>query len=110
MVDTQTDNNDRLVSGMSFETHYSADQSEPELPAPQSFILKVWLVQDRLDMCPVWHGRLTHIPTGHRIHVRNMFQVVVFIAEYLDAMGARQPIIWRMYRWLRRFRQNTGRP
>lgn len=81
------------------------DQSEPELPAPESFVLKVWLVQDGLDMRPAWHGRLTHIPTGRRIHVRSLLQVMWFIAEYLDAMGARMPFIWRAYRWLRRFRQ-----
>lgn len=105
MAQSHNHGNDLPEPGTPPEVPGLKDVPEPDLPAPRSFILKVWLVQDSTDPRPGWHGRITHVPSGSYMHVRSFAQIVWFIADYLEAMGVRLPLFWRLYRWLSRFRQ-----
>ena len=70
-------------------------------PDAQSFIVKVW-VEDAVETADrnVWHGHITHVPSGIRRYVRNLDDIADFIVPYLEQMGV-QPSSWqRVRRWL----------
>lgn len=73
----------------------------------QSFIVRVW-VEERAEEAGrgVWRGHITHVPGGERRYLKNLDEIGDFIAPYLETMGMKPGMPWRMRRWLRRL---TGR-
>lgn len=71
------------------------------VPPPQSIIIKIWLETRDLDASTTWRGRLSHVPSGDVVYVRNLHEIVIFILQVLEGMGARLPFHWRLYRRLR---------
>lgn len=68
----------------------------------QSFIVKVW-IEDRAEETDlgVWHGHITHVPSGKRQYLKNLDEIRDFIAPYLEEMGVKLGMPWRMRRWLK---------
>ena len=55
-----------------------------------SFIVKVWLEEEATkDSDSVWHGQITHVPSGEKRYLNNLGQISLFIQPYLEAMGIR---------------------
>jgi len=55
-----------------------------------SFIVKVWLEDDAtINSGGIWHGHITHVPSGDRRYLKNLGEIIVFIEPYLKAMGIR---------------------
>ena len=67
-----------------------------------SFIVKVWLegLAEEIGGA-TWRGHITHVPSGRRRYLRDLEGVTAFIAPYLERMGVRLGLRWRLRRWLR---------
>ncbi len=67
----------------------------------QSFIIRVW-VEERAEETGrgVWRGHITHVPDGVRRYLKNLDEIGDFIAPYLEAMGVKLGMRWRLRRWL----------
>lgn len=76
------------------------DEIESEV---QSFIVRVW-VEERAEEGGrgVWRGHITHVSGGERRYLKNLDEIGDFIASYLETMGVKPGIRWRMRRWLKR--------
>ena len=69
----------------------------------QSFIVKVWVEDSpRAGSDGVWHGHITHVPSGKRYYVKNLDEIPDFIAPQLEAMGVNLGVRRRLRRWLKR--------
>jgi hypothetical protein len=72
-----------------------------------SFIVKIWLEEPAEDnRRGTWRGHITHVPSGERRYLKNLWQIVAFIAPYLIAMGVKLNIVLRVQDWLNRRRQD----
>ena len=71
----------------------------------QSFIVRVW-VEERAEKGGrgTWRGHITHVPGGERRYLKNLDEIGNFISPYLEAMGMKPGMHWRMRRSLRRLR------
>lgn len=55
-----------------------------------SFIVKIWLEPDEQNTNRmIWHGYITHVPSGRRRYVKNLREIVDFIELLLGSMGLR---------------------
>jgi hypothetical protein len=72
-------------------------------PDAHSFIVKVW-VEDNAEAGGhgVWRGHITHIPSHERCYLKSLGEIDDFIAPYLEEMGVKLGIRWRIRRWLNR--------
>jgi len=68
-----------------------------------SFVVRIWLDDDpgAPNEGP-WTGQITHVPSGRRRYFRELDLMSLFVAGYLEAMGARLSWKWRLRRWARR--------
>lgn len=80
----------------------SFDDSAEEADA-QSFIIKVW-IEDRAGPTDrgVWRGRITHVPSYEHRYLKSLSEIEDFITPYLEVMGAKPDIRWRLGHWLKR--------
>jgi len=72
-------------------------------PGTQSFIVKVW-VEDNAEAgskC-VFRGHITHVPNHERRYLKSLGEIEDFIAPYLEAMGVKLGMRWRVRRWFKR--------
>ena len=69
----------------------------------QSFIVKVW-VEDRDDEAGhrVWRGHITHVSSNKRRYLKTLDGIEVFISPYLEEMGVKLGMRWRIRHWLKR--------
>ena len=52
-----------------------------------SFIVKVWAEEWSKEMDRVlWRGHITHVPSGERRYLKDLEDIITFIAAYLEAM------------------------
>ncbi len=66
-----------------------------------SFIIKLWLEGDTNSL--VWHGHITHVPSGQRRYFKKLSGITDFVSEYLEGNG--QPDLKsRMKDWLKKRR------
>jgi len=57
-------------------------------PNPQSFILKFWVDQTTASEEEIiWHGQITHVPSGARRSLKTKEDLLNFIEPYLEAIG-----------------------
>ena len=55
-----------------------------------SFIIKMWLEEDATKNSEtIWHGHITHVPSGEKRYLKNLGEIEAFIEPYLKAMGIR---------------------
>lgn len=75
----------------------------------QSFIVKI-----RFEQCDdeagdsIWRGHITHVPSGTRHPVTDLYDIPIFIAPYLSTMGVKFPRYCRMRLWLDRWTSRMG--
>jgi hypothetical protein len=68
-----------------------------------SFIVKIWLEKTATGARgAVWRGHVTHVPSGKRRYVRDLHDILGFIALYLEGMNVKLGVCWHMRHWLRR--------
>jgi len=66
-----------------------------------SFIVKVWLEEEATkNSDSVWHGHITHVPSGEKRYLKNLDQISLFIQPYLEAMGIRFGLSERIRKYL----------
>lgn len=85
----------------------SADYSEDDQIelTTHSFVMKLWREEySQIAGHARWRGYITHIPGGERRHVQRLNEIAAFIAPYLEQMGIRLDLSWRLCRWLDRRR------
>ena len=72
-------------------------------PGAQSFIVKVW-VEDSTETGGqgVLRGHITHVSSHERHYLKNLGEIEDFIAPYLEEMGVKLGMRWRLRRWLNR--------
>ena len=66
-----------------------------------SFIIKLWLEGDANSF--VWHGHITHVPSGERRYFKKLSGITDFVSEYLDGRS-QTDLKSRMKGWLRKRR------
>jgi len=67
-----------------------------------SFIIKLWLEGDTSAV--VWHGHITHVPSGERRYFKKLSGITDFVSEYLDSRNTQPDLKSRMKGWLRKRR------
>ncbi len=74
----------------------------------QSFIVRIW-VEDRAEegSLGVWRGQITHVPGGERCYLKKLDGVEDFMAPYLESMGVKLGMQWRIRQWFRRLTQQN---
>jgi hypothetical protein len=78
-----------------------------EVPDAQSFIVKVW-VEDSTETGGhgELRGHITHVSSHERRYLKNLSEIEGFITPYLEEMGVKPGMRWRVKRLLKRL---TGR-
>jgi len=74
-------------------------------PTVQSFVLKIWLEETAEDTGEVtWRGYIMHVPSNERYYLQDLGRIPVIIARYLEQMGVKLGMLWRVRCWLNRSR------
>jgi hypothetical protein len=70
----------------------------------QSFIVKVRVEEESAKEAErgLWRGHITHVSSGRRRYLKNLDEIGDFIAPYLEEMGVKIGVRWRLRRWLKR--------
>jgi hypothetical protein len=72
-------------------------------PDAQSFIVKVWVEDGNGEAGQgVWRGHITHVSSHERHYLKNLGEIEDFIARYLEEMGVKLGMRWRLRRWFKR--------
>jgi hypothetical protein len=76
-----------------------------------SFIVRVWLEETAEETGrAIWRGHITHVPSGERRYLKDLGDIFDFILPYLQGMGVKFGILWRVgqclkgrvrFRWAR---------
>jgi hypothetical protein len=72
-------------------------------PAAHSFIVRIRVDERRAETGrAAWHGEIIHEPGGERRPLRNLDEIPLFIAPYLEAAGVGLGLCaWLRRRWQR---------
>lgn len=69
------------------------------------FIIRIWLEEAAYESHPAtWRGHITHVPSGKRRYLKDLDDIIDFIAPYLEGMGVKLGLCWQARQWLNRFR------
>jgi hypothetical protein len=80
--------------------------SIPDGAQMQSFIVKIWREEAPQGSAGArWRGHVTHVPEGYRVYVKSLQEISFCIAPYLQRMGVRLGIGWRLWKWMLRNKQ-----
>ncbi len=72
----------------------------------QSFIVRVWVEERAIEgRQGTWRGHITHVPGGERRYLKNLCEIEDFISPFLEDMGVKLKLSWRMRRWFERLSQ-----
>jgi hypothetical protein len=72
-------------------------------PGAQSFIVKVWVEGNaETGSQGVFRGHITHVSSHERRYLKNLGEIDDFIAPYLEEMGVKLGMRWRLRCWLKR--------
>ena len=52
-----------------------------------TFIVKIWVEENDLEVEKVWRGYITHVTSGTRKYVKNLDEIKLFIDQYIKSMG-----------------------
>jgi hypothetical protein len=76
----------------------------------QSFVIKIWLEETAEEAGQAtWRGHITHIPSGVRRYLKGLEDIIVFIVPYLEQVGVKFGLGWRVSRWLMRWNLSPAR-
>lgn len=69
----------------------------------QSFIVRVWVEEHAEEgSLGVWRGQITQVPSGEYRYLKSLDEIVDFISPYLESMGVKPGMHWRIRQWYRR--------
>ncbi len=69
----------------------------------QVFVVRIWREARELkDKLPEWRGEIECVNSGQRRYLKNLDEIVAFIAPYLTEMGVKLEMRWRIKRWFSR--------
>jgi hypothetical protein len=75
-----------------------------------SFIIKIWLEESVEEAGRArWRGYITHVPSGERSYLKDLDDIVAFMAPYLEGMGLKLGYRIRMRNWIRQLRTRSKR-
>lgn len=67
-----------------------------------SFIVKIWLEETVEESGQArWRGHITHVPDCERRYIQDLDDITAFIASYLQKMGVKLGVRWRVSHWLK---------
>jgi hypothetical protein len=68
------------------------------------FIVKIWLEESTEEAGgkATWRGYITHIPSKRRRYFSSLDDITGFIAPYLEDMGVKVSMRWRIRQRLKR--------
>jgi hypothetical protein len=67
-----------------------------------SFIIKIWREEISVETShAVWRGHITHVPGGERRYLKSLDDIPTFITAYIEEMGVKLTLRWRIKRWLK---------
>ncbi len=70
-----------------------------------SFIVKLWSEEtDEQGGRVSWRGHITHVPSGARRYLQHLDDIQAFIVPYLEAIGVRFNLFWRIKRRLKKWK------
>lgn len=71
-----------------------------------SFVLRLWREEGAVrGGQPFWRGTITHLPGSERQTVQQLSEIIAFVVPYLEQLGLRVAIGWRLQRWALRRRR-----
>jgi len=78
--------------------------------ASLAFIVRIWLEETVQETgTATWRGHITHVPSGERRYLKDLQEIVAFIAPYLQRMGVQIPRRWELSRPLQGWRVRLWR-
>ncbi len=67
------------------------------------FIIKVWLEETAQQAgVAMWRGHITHVPSDERHYLKDLDDITAFITPYLEGMGVKFRLCWRLRQWMTR--------
>lgn len=67
------------------------------------FSVKIWIEETAEEAGQAtWRGHITHVSSGERRYVEDLDDITVFVVPYLERMGVKLGIRWRLRQWLKR--------
>lgn len=75
-----------------------------------SFVVKIWLERTTREIGDAtWRGHITHVPSGERRYLKDLHEILAFIAPYLEKMGVKPSLRRRVKRWLKRWQPHLAK-
>ncbi len=72
-------------------------------PGAQSFIVKVWVEDNNgAGGKGIFRGHITHVTSHERRYLKNPGEIENFIVPYLEEMGVKLEMRWRVGHWFKR--------
>lgn len=66
-----------------------------------SFVIRIWRERrESKGVKPLWRGVIEHVPSGEQYPVKELDEIIVFIAVYLEEMGVKFEGRSAFRRWL----------
>ena len=70
-----------------------------------AFIVRIWLEETTLVSGHAkWRGHITHVPSGNRQYFESLDEINTFIRPYLEGIGVKSGISWKIRRWVQRIK------
>lgn len=65
-----------------------------------SFIIRIWLEETTEEAGrALWRGHITHVPSGKQRYLKDLDDILLFVAPYLETMGVKFKLYWRLKQW-----------
>ena len=90
---------------MSLDHTAQGDSMNQIKATTHSFIVKIWLEETPEENGrAMWRGRITHVISGQRRYLQSLDDIGAFIAPYLEGMGGKLGVFWRIRQWFRQLK------
>jgi hypothetical protein len=71
----------------------------------QAFIVRIWREPREFEGAPaIWRGVVTHVSSGEDRYIKELDEVITFIAPYLEQIGVELKPPGPLRQWLNRWR------
>lgn len=69
------------------------------------FIVRIWREPREIEgQAPEWRGVVEHVPSGERRYLKDLEEICVFFVAYLEALGVKFGMCWRVKQWLHQWK------
>ena len=70
-----------------------------------SFVIRIWIEETRGEAGRIlWRGHITHVPTRKQHYILDVADIIAFILPYLQEMGIKTGLGWRIRLCLRQWK------